>query len=120
EIGLAVLHAVFPSRVAALDPRNVEIGLIVLAEDRLYDVLHRLVLKNLAVGGARREPEPGDDFGMVDAEASAPHLGRNEFANDPRKMPLVVLRSGDGPGDRLPEQQIRRDRLPLRNHIETE
>ena len=64
EVGLPVLDAVGPIPVAAGEPL-VEVGEAVLAEDLLDDIRDLLVLIGAAVGGARQEPEPGDQGGPV-------------------------------------------------------
>ena len=51
KIGLPVLHAVFPSAVAA-SKRAAKIGKAVIAEDSLDNVRRGFVLENAAVRGA--------------------------------------------------------------------
>src|SRR4030095_4637820 len=63
-VGLAILDAVLARLVGAgeLEP---EVRESVLAEELLDDVGDRLLLEDAAVGGAREEPEPGDDLRAI-------------------------------------------------------
>src|SRR5207244_1491817 len=64
EVGLAVLDAVFPGAVAALQ-LVLEVAEPGVAENLLDDVGDALFLEDPAVGAAGEEPEPGDDGGLV-------------------------------------------------------
>jgi len=68
ESGLAILDDVFALRVTGLGA-VLKILKAVVLKNFLNDVGDRFLLENLAIGGAREEPEPGDDFSAVIAEA---------------------------------------------------
>ncbi len=74
EAGLAVLHAVFPLAVGAREG-ILEIGKAEVAEHLLDDLRHALVLEDAAVRGARQQPRPGPQGGLVAGELAVPgHL----------------------------------------------
>ena len=64
EIGLAVLHAVLPRIVRALQVEPV-VGIAAVAEDLLDDVGDRLVLKNAGVVEVSQEREPGHQLQLI-------------------------------------------------------
>ena len=68
ECSFAILNNVFPLRVAALRA-ILKILKAMILKDFLDDFGDGLLLKNLAIGCAREEPEPGNNFSTIMAKA---------------------------------------------------
>ena len=84
EVGLPVLHAVIPGRVAARDLlRERDLGCV--AEHRLDDVGNRLLLKNLAVARERGKPQARHHLDLPPGEhVVAAHPGKAaDIAREP-------------------------------------
>src|SRR6266566_877555 len=64
EGSLAILDDVFALRVTALGA-VLKILKAVVLEHFFYDLGDGFLLENLAISGARQEPEPRNDFGVV-------------------------------------------------------
>jgi hypothetical protein len=76
-------------------------------------------LEYLAVGGAGEEPEPGNDFGTVIAEALVAAHAR-ETAHKAIPMPLVIARMLDRDCHLLANDILERNRMIFREKLNYE
>src|SRR5713226_215632 len=91
ERGFAILYAVF-----ALGKGTLQIAFEILeavkAENSLHNLRNGHILENAAVGGAGKEPQPGNNFGAIVAEAIiAAHAGKAAYIT----VPIAFLAAGE-------------------------
>ncbi len=116
---LAVLYAVFPSLVTAAQP-VLEIGEAEIAEHRLDDVRHVLVLEDAAVGAARQEPQPRPQRRAVGVDL-ADGLDVGEFGDMAVEMALALcLGQLDAHRHRGAEDLLGLDRLVGAEQVEVD
>src|SRR6266571_1264179 len=115
ECSLAVLDDVFTLGVAGLGA-VLEILKTVVLENFLNDLGDGLLLKNLAIRGAREEPKPGDNFSTVIAEAIvAAHAGK--AVNKAIPMPLFITGVVDLEGHLLADNVLEGNGMIFRKQI---
>ncbi len=88
---LAILHAVIPLLVAALQP-GLELTEPEIPKDLLHDVGHGLVLKDPAVGGPAEEPQPRYHLRLVAREAAFLRQLREPVHEPVEPAPRLVVR----------------------------
>src|SRR5215469_26732 len=115
EGGFAVLDDVFALGISSLSA-VLKVLKGVILEDFLDNLGDGLLLENLAVGGAREEPEPGNNFSVVTREAVVATNAR-ESANKPIPVPLVSANVLRLDGNSLADNILKRYGVILREQI---
>src|SRR6266851_4016772 len=109
ESGLAILDNIFALGVATLG-EVLKILEAVILEDFLNDFGDGFLLENLAIGGAGKEPEPGNNLSVVVAETVvATNTGKAAYKAIP--MTLVIHGMVNGDGHLLADNVLERNRM---------
>ncbi len=107
EIRLAILDAVFSFGVGARKPLDVVIAETPGFEDILDDLGNGHVLENIAFGGARKKPEPGDNGGAVGGRCVFALVGQLDQAADfPIEIPGLLVGNFEPDGGVLPHHFV--------------
>ena len=117
EVGLAVLHAVFPRLVRAREAIELVGGDRVLAEDLLDDLGHLLILEDAAVRAAGEEPQPGPPHDAI-AQVAPKHSHEREGRHVGIEVALATVGQLDPDRHVVPEQLVRVDVVALAQHID--
>src|SRR5262249_45559906 len=118
EISLAVLDTVLAGFVTARQA-VFEVGKAAILEHLLDDVGNRHVLEDPAVGVARKEPEPGDDFHLVRGKASVGTALR-ESAYEAIEETEAAAGETNFDGHAFADDICKRNRVVRRKQVEIE
>src|SRR5690606_3518468 len=89
EVAFPILDAVLPLR-GTYAPDGLEPAGAMFLKDLLDDVQGRELLEDSAIDPARKEPQPGNDLGIIAAIVAIPHRSGREPLHDAVETPRLA------------------------------